>query len=188
MSNLYNKPTLPQQRPSTIQQTDADPTTLNIPTMVQNDTTYGTYRVYADGSTQGRVIQASVLRSAAIALTTNVPKTITSISIPAMSKWRIVAMTGVATDAATVPTRVYLSVSKTNNTLSASDTQNVPTNGEVLIIQNSVAIAGGETDVQTELVYENTTNFSVTLYMVERCNFTAGGAAGYGSIVAESIT
>jgi len=187
MSNLYNKPTLPQQRPATIQQTDADPTTLNIPTTVLEDTTYGTYRTYADGTTHGRVLPASVLRSNATALTTNVAKTITSISIPSHSKWRVVAMGGVATAGGTIPTRLAISISKTTNALSAANTQNVPTDGEVLVVDFIPAVGGNEADIQAESIYENTNDYAVTLYMVLQLTFTVSTATGYGSIFAESI-
>lgn len=160
----------------------------NNPKLIVNDPTYGSYRLYEDGSTQGRVIFSSVVRSSALALVNATPKTITSIPIPANSKWRIVTMGGVSTAGATIPTRIALGISKTTNALPAANTQNVPTNGEVFTVDFIPAVGGNEADIQAEEIYENTTSSPVTLFMVMQLNFTVAGASGYGSIFAESIT
>jgi hypothetical protein len=96
-------------------------------------------------------------------------------------------MGGVVTTGATVPTRLAISISKTTNTLSAANTQNVPTSGEVLVVDFIPAVGGNEADIQAESIYENTNIYAVTLYMVLQLTFTVSTATGYGSIFAESI-
>lgn len=178
------------QNPSTVQNSDLDITATNIPVAVRDDPTYGTYRKYADGTTQGRYLFSGILRSAATALTTNTSVNIGNIVIPANSIWQVGGMGGWALAATTAVTNYALSVSKTSATLSGTDTISYPTSGEVRYQfdgAGTIQTGGTFTAPIPSFRYENDTNASVTLYLVLRCVFGVSTVSGYGSFQAVSI-
>lgn len=161
----------------------------NVPRVVDSDT-YGRYREYPDGTTQGRYLFSGILRSAATALVTNTSVNIGTIVIPANSIWQVSGMGGWVLAATTTVTNYALSVSKTSATLSGADTISYPTNGEVRYQfdgAGTIQLGGTFTASIPSFRYENDTNADVTLYLVLRCIFGVSTVSGYGSFQAGSI-
>lgn len=187
MSNFYQRSGTGRlhQNPSTIQNSDLDITATNIPVAVRDDPTYGTYRRYADGTTQGRVLTSSLLRSAATALVTNTAKTIVSRTVP-VGVWMVSAMVGVTRAGATVQSSVSAAVSLTTNTLPGNDTLAVPSaSGEVMAIEQRGATGGDEQ--LTLPSYRLVVTTEITLYLVVQATFTISTESAYGWIQAVSI-
>lgn len=188
MSNFFQRSGTGRmyQNPSTVQNSDFDITATNIPVAVRDDPTYGTYRKYADGTTQGRVLRSSVVRSAAIALTTATAKTICQITLP-VGKWELIGLGGFLSNAATSSTAFEISISKITDTLPGADTIAVWTDGEVRtrdripatvgIIDFYAAIPKGVVEVTEPTTY----------YLVLQASFTVNTCAGFGSMEAISI-
>jgi hypothetical protein len=158
---------------------------LNVPTIV-DDPTYGRYRSYPDGSTQGRLITSSVTHDAALALVTATPKTICSIVVPP-GKWQIMAMGGFNSGAATSSTTYDVAVSKVTNALPGADIIAVWTDGEsrsrertpatVGRIAFYAAIPAGTVEVEVQ----------TTFYLVLQATFTLSTCDGFGSLQAVSV-
>lgn len=167
------------------EQTNSDIGALNIPTIV-TDTTYGTYRQYPDGTTQGKTQTFSRLRSAAIALTTATTANIFSFPLP-RGKWRISSAFSTVLGATTTIGTFRAAISKQNATLPATDTIAVPTNGEVTLqfALGGLAPAGDVGFPLPDIDYDNPTD--TTLYFVARCDFGVSTLSGYGSVMIESI-
>lgn len=179
------------QNPATVQGSDVDIRATNLPVTVRNDPTYGTYRKYADGTTQGRRIFSTVLRSAAVALTTATVAQILSVSIPANSGWRISGGVGFLDGGATTHSS-FLGAVNTSVAVPSNDRTMSPLDGVIRVqIQSSGAnLATTSSDYVLAIPayeYNNTTNAAVTLYLVVAADFAVSTCSGFGFIEAISI-
>jgi hypothetical protein len=161
---------------------------LNVPSIV-TDGTYGRYRAYPDGSTQGRTLTASVVESAALALTTNIVRNVVSLVVPAGS-WVFSFFARILEEAATThaaTAAAVIAVSKTSATLPAADTGSVPTDGELrevhrpgnATVNASWQFSGGA--YRVDLLADT------TFYLVARDTFAVSTASVYGWFQAISI-
>lgn len=191
MSNFFQRSGTGRlyQNPSTVQNSDFDITATNIPVAVRNDPTYGTYRKYADGTTQGRTLTSSVVTSAAIALTSTITANIATLTVPRGS-WMFTAMGVIAEAAATThvgTSNTHMAISRTSATLPASDTNSVPTDGEVVItIRTGVNTINwrGAFDIPS---YRVDLDEDTTFYFVANDTFAASTSAAIGWFQAVSI-
>lgn len=138
----------------------------------------------------GETISASVVASAATALTSGVALTIASISLTA-GDWDVRVMGAYkATNAGTSITESLTAISLTNNTMPAADARCVPTAaGEVWMDQNNLAQSPGNggTLSGVTLISRVSLASTTTIYFVEQLQFTVSTAAGFGSIVARRV-
>ncbi len=158
--------------------------------LVFNPTTKGVKGTTTNDSTAalnvGEVISASVLQSAPTSITTGTAKTIASISLTA-GDWDVRVMAGFLGAAGTTSTEIRTAISLTTNTLPASDTMNVPTSNEAMVIQSGSVIGSGNA---TSLIIPSarvSLASTTTIYMVSFSNFSVSTMTGFGSIVARRM-
>ncbi len=168
-----------------INQTDSDLQASNIPKIV-NSPIYGRYREYPDGSTQGRFIKSSVVRSQAVALTTSVSAEVTSILLP-KGKWDISCMAAFVLGATTSATIFIAAINKASATVGPLDAIAVPDSDGVRTRDVMPAIVG-VTDFYTSIPsfvvdLAETTRFFLNVSAA----FTISTCSGYGTIQAVSI-
>jgi hypothetical protein len=161
----------------------------HIATIYITEATAGTWATAPTNIVMGKskrdgVIKASLLKSAATSLTTATAKTIASISVPP-GDFIIGGMVGFVPGATTSITDLFGAISKTDNTLPASDTQGVPTQGEVYLELGSAAMVAGGRNINIAIPgYEIKLAAQTTIYLVARGDFTVSTLTGYGSIEA----
>ncbi len=176
------------QNPSTIQNSDFSIPNTNIPVTVRNDPTYGTYRKYADGTTQGRYAITGIVRSAATALTTNVVVNIGSMLIP-IGVWRIGFALGYIPAATTTISRVLGGITRTSATRPSLDKAAYPTSGEVEL---DLSLGGAVPGLNTDETIAGSAGIVVvpvatTFYLFSRGTFGVSTLDGYGSMWIESV-
>lgn len=173
------------QQPSTITNSDFDVTSSNIPVAVRNDPTYGTYRKYADGTTQGRVLRSALLRSAGIALTTGTAANIVSLTIP-RGRWEISGSIFHLAGATTTISALRSIVSLTSATDAAGDTTSVPSDaGEIRCLLAGLATGGNASLHIPE--YEVTVSEDTVFYLVAMDSFGVSTMTVNGYLQAISI-
>jgi hypothetical protein len=158
---------------------------LNVPTIV-SDLTYGTYRSYPDGSTQGRVLTAGVVRSSPVSLVTSTAKTVCFIDLPP-GKWMVNIFSGFLLNSATSVTNFIVAISKTDNSIPAIDATGVILNGEIRTrdqIPPTIGIIDFFTSIPP-ITIEITT--LTRYYFTALSTFTINTCSAYGSIQAVSI-
>ncbi len=132
-------------------------------------------------STQSRV------RSAATGLTTATPANVTATALTlAAGTWDISAMCGLVASGANVASTVRtFCISLTSATLSATDTQGVPTAGEVRITDAySLTITASSPIGYAIPQFRVTFGSSTTLYLVAQVTYSTGTLSAFGSITA----
>lgn len=175
----------PLQKPSTVQNSDIDKTATNIPVAVRNDPTYGTYRRYADGTTQGRVLRSSLLRSAGLALTTGVAANVVSLTLP-RGGWGISGSIFHLGGATTTISALRSIVSLTSATDTASDTTSVPSDaGEIRCLLAGLGTGGNASLHIPE--YEVTLSEDTVFYLVAMDSFGVSTMTVNGFLQAVSI-
>lgn len=127
---------------------------------------------------------SSVVRSAALSLTSNTAKTITSRSFSA-GDWEICGGAEFLMGASTSVTQTIAGVSLTTDTLPAStDIQMVPTANEIYVKTDMAAtVPGNGVDLALSFpCYRASFSTTTTLYLVVRIVYISSGPAGYGFI------
>lgn len=161
---------------------------LNVPTVVESST-YGRFRDYPDGTTQGRTLTSSVVESAAIALTTGVVANIVSLTIPAGS-WVFSCFLRI--DENTTTTHIasgaaVAAISRTSATLPAADTGAVPTNGEIRLVERPGNATVGAMWQLGGGAYRVDLDEDTTFYLVARDTFAVSTSSAFGWFQAISI-
>lgn len=160
----------------------------NVPRVVDSDT-YGRYREYPDGTTQGRTLESSVVQSAAVALTSTITANVATLTVPRGS-WMFSAMGVIAEAAATThagTSNTHMAISRTSATLPASDTNSVPTDGEVVITIRTGVNTTNWRGAFTIPPYRVDLDEDTTFYFVANDTFAVSTSAAIGWFQAVSI-
>ncbi len=149
-------------------------------------TAASTYALAGSSSTQTR------LRSAALSITSATATNVTaSALVLAAGTWDISAMIGfLPTTTTSITIRGIGAISLTSATLPATDTDCVPTLGEVRVTLGAQpATVGGAATPYSALIpsYRVTFAGSTTLYLVAQATFTASTLSVYGIIEAKPV-
>lgn len=152
--------------------------TNRIGTTTNNNATLGSI---------GEVISASVVKSAAIALTTTVPATIATMTLTA-GDWDVRGFGGFLSGSGTTATDIRLAVSLTPNVMPAADTAAVPTANEVTIIESGASLVGTGNVYTVQLSpIRVSLAASTTIYLATVATFSVSTLAKFGSIEARRM-
>lgn len=141
----------------------------------------------------GEVLIQSRLRSAATGLTTATTANVTSTALTLTAgDWNIYASLGFLTGTATTITQLSGGISLTSATLPGSDTQNVPTAGEVRVASpfsfaTPIAMTNATGIGLTFPVVSISLSGSTTFYLVTNCSFGTSTLSAFGSIMGRRI-
>lgn len=135
----------------------------------------------------GTSITASLVKSSATALISNVAKTLCFIDIPP-GIWNISGWSTTLLQALTsIQARATL-IGLVTNTIPPSDTTGVPTNGEIIVVQTLLPEVPGAQE-WTIPTGSYTQKFTITtrLYLLAYAFFSVAGCSAYGSIQAVKL-
>ncbi len=135
----------------------------------------------------GECIEVHRVRSSATSISNNTPLTITSSSLSVTAgDWSVSGYAVFKPAATTTISDLSAAISKTDNTLPASDTIGVPTSGEVRTVVSFPAtfVPGQEVVVPFAPIRVSTTGSNTPYYLVMQATFGASTMTGYGSLTA----
>ncbi len=147
----------------------------------------------ANAGNVGEVMRVTKVRSAAPALSTGTGCNVASTTCPATGgtqsitltagDWSCQGMVGFLGVATTSITLLNASVSKTSNTLSATDTAAVPTSAEALVIYDTAANVVGAGDIVLTIPpFQVTVATTQAIFLVANATFSIAALSTYGSL------